>query len=469
MNTQWELYFLRREIARQKEAKRRKRRRNRVLCIIGCVFLAAVVAGGISTIRFYSSDYGRLKRAADQYDFRLAAVKMSQHVNQKYGMEVCSAGELSVSPWDPSNVRRYLGFRAVSEEDPGKVIYMLYLSKEQVVYLDTFQWEEISRDLKQEAVKATGLEQVCCDTMQYSEVDMRDPYYHCPWVAAGAYITTYQGNLEQFFEQEATARKDLPDTEKLGDLRINGVVALYFGDSLIPTMKERIGNPKLDYRESFEQGLKVLEEKYQIDIGAAVLFQKAFLEMEQMVESKESYSIFPTAWMDYGKGETFLNPAYTLLSFSYDQVFEPKAEKAAEGVYIFSTNGKRRMTGYTCETTEPPEEVRDLAEEELSGWKFDQTLLFYRNEKYNTKEYSISYAMAIDTETLYPDREISVIGWDGLEWKICQEEEQSGDPPDLTGRSVYQMEDGFMIFGDMDGYGTDTDHYGDKLYSILTR
>ena len=124
---------------------------------------------------------------------------------------------------------------------------------------------------------------------------------------------------------------------------------------------------------------------------------------------------------------------------------------------------------YTCETTEPPEEVRDLAEEELSGWKFDQTLLFYRNEKYNTKEYSISYAMAIDTETLYPDQGISVIGWDGLEWKICQEEEQSGDPPDLTGRSVYQMEDGFMIFGDMDGYGTDTDHYGDKLYSILTR
>ena len=96
--------------------------------------------------------------------------------------EGMSAGELSVSPWDPSNVRRYLGFRAVSEEDPGKVIYMLYLSKEQVVYLDTFQWEEISRDLKQEAVKATGLEQVCCDTMQYSEVDMRDPYYHCPWV-----------------------------------------------------------------------------------------------------------------------------------------------------------------------------------------------------------------------------------------------------------------------------------------------
>ena len=63
-----------------------------------------------------------------------------------------------------------------------------------------------------------------------------------------------------------------------------------------------------------------------------------------------------------------------------------------------STNGKRCMTGYTCETTEPPEEIRDLAEEELSGWKFDQHCCFIENEKYHTKEYSISYAMAIDTK-----------------------------------------------------------------------
>ncbi|MFR6163884.1 MAG: hypothetical protein ACLUJR_13390 [Mediterraneibacter gnavus] len=36
------------------------------------------------------------------------------------------------------------------------------------------------------------------------------------------------------------------------------------------------------------------------------------------------------------KGETFFSPAYTLLSLSYDQVFEPKAEKAAEGVCILN-------------------------------------------------------------------------------------------------------------------------------------
>ena len=154
------------------------------------------------------------------------------------------------------------------------------------------------------------------------------------------------------------------------------------------------------------------------------------------------------------KGRHFFSPAYTLLSLSYDQVFEPKAEKAAEGVYVFSTNGRRRMTGYTCKTTKPPEEVRDLAEKELSGWEFDQTLLFHRNENYSTQEYPIFLCLAIDAEKLYPDQEISVIGWDNLDWAVCQAKEQNLYPPNRTARATYQMEDGFMVFGDTDGYGT---------------
>lgn len=298
-------------------------------------------------------------------------------------------------------------------------------------------------------------------------MELSEPYYYCPWVAAGAYMTEYEGNLKQFFTEEVKVRQALPDIEKLGELRINGAFALYFGDSAVPTMRERIQNPNVDYREQFETGLKAIEEKYQIDIASAVLFQRVFLEMKQAVTEKESYSIFPTTWMEYGKGETFFSPAYTLLSLSYDQVFEPKAEKAAEGVYVFSTNGRRRMTGYTCKTTKPPEEVRDLAEKELSGWEFDQTLLFHRNENYSTQEYPISYALAIDAEKLYPDQEISVIGWDNLDWAVCQAKEQNLYPPNRTARATYQMEDGFMVFGDTDGYGTK--NYGDKLYSILTR
>ena len=132
------------------------------------------------------------------------------------------------------------------------------------MYLDTFQWEEISEDLMQEAAEKTGIDQVCCDTMQYSSVELSEPYYYCPWVAAGAYMTEYEGNLKQFFTEEVKVRQALPDIEKLGELRINGAFALYFGDSAVPTMRERIQNPNVDYREQFETGLKAIEEKYQI-------------------------------------------------------------------------------------------------------------------------------------------------------------------------------------------------------------
>lgn len=69
-------------------------------------------------------------------------------------------------------------------------------------------------------------------------------------------------------------------------------------------------------------------------------------------------------------------------------------------------------------------EVRDLAEKELSGWEFDQTLLFHRNENYSTQEYPISYALAIDAEKLYPDQRS--LSSDGIIWTgQCQAKEQS--------------------------------------------
>ena len=92
------------------------------------------------------------------------------------------------------------------------------------------------------------------------------------------------------------------------------------------------------------------------------------------------------------------------------------------------------------------------------------------------KEYDLEIERILDlrvgevleeTAKLYPDQEISVIGWDNLDWAVCQAKEQNLYPPNRTARATYQMEDGFMVFGDTDGYGTK--NYGDKLYSILTR
>ena len=71
-------------------------------------------------------------------------------------------------------------------------------------------------------------------------------------------------------------------------------------------------NPNVDYREQFETGLKAIEEKYQIDIASAVLFQRVFLEMKQAVTEKESYSIFSDD-MDgvWKRGDIFQSGIYT--------------------------------------------------------------------------------------------------------------------------------------------------------------
>lgn len=465
MKIQWELYFLRQEKELQK-AKRKKRKKQKIaICTVVCMLTLIILAGGISLYSFYNSDYGKLKRRIDQYDYRLASVKMAQYVNEKYGENVCNSDELSVNLWDPSDTRTYIGLRGVSQQDPGKQIYMIYLSKEEVVYLDTFQWDEISQELEREAIQKTGLKDVCCDTLVYSQITLRKRYHFCPWVATGAYITKYEGDLEQFFAQEKKVREGLPDTEQLEGLRINGGIAFYFGDTSIPTMRERIQNPSLEYKKQFESGLKEMEEKYQIDIASAVLFQNAFLKMKTVVEEKGSYSVFPTTFQDYGKGKTFFNPAYTLLSMSYDQIFAPKAEKAREGIYMFSINERERLNTYTCKETKPPADLNKFAEKELPDWQMDQTFLFQMQDKDEEEDYSVSYALAIDVEELYSKKEVSVIGWDTT-WEVYQLEEESPYPPRLNDYARYRMEDGFMIFTDRETYG---ENHKNKLYSILIK
>ena len=52
MNTQWELYFLRREIERQKIQKQRKKKRRIWIAGISGLLALVFLAGGISMVRF---------------------------------------------------------------------------------------------------------------------------------------------------------------------------------------------------------------------------------------------------------------------------------------------------------------------------------------------------------------------------------------------------------------------------------
>ena len=56
----------------------------------------------------------------------------------------------------------------------------------------------------------------------------------------------------------------------------------------------------------FEEGLKAMEEKYQVDIQSTVLYQKAYQEMKLALDEKMRSAVFPTKYIDYGEGAVFL-------------------------------------------------------------------------------------------------------------------------------------------------------------------
>ena len=82
--------------------------------------------------------------------------------------------------------------------------------------------------MEKEAAEATGLQEVSCDTYCFTDLDKGKLYYFCPWLAAGGYITKYEGNLAEFFQNEREAREALPAVEEMQGTRINGATCLSF-------------------------------------------------------------------------------------------------------------------------------------------------------------------------------------------------------------------------------------------------
>lgn len=470
-NLQWELYFVRQEKEAIKRRKQNSRKRLAGLVMAAVVLVLAAAAGGVSFFRSYYTEYGKLERAVKQDDYRLAAVKMAQYVNEKYGEGVCRSEQLTCKVWDPSDTREYLGIQAVSEEDPGKQIYMIYLSEEQVLYLDTYQWEEISSALEAEAAKRVGLQNVSCDRYRYTDLEMRKRFYFCPWAASAAYITKYEDDLDTFFAQEAEMRKKLPYADDLEELQINGAVALYFGDPEIPDMKKRLENPELSYAERFEQGLKGMGEKYQINIEAAVLYQDAYEAMEEVLEKKEDRRVNPGCYLDYGEKGMFFSPSYTVLSLSRGEVFRAEAEEAETGIYFCLTNGEKLLENYTYTTGEPEKELQEFAETAFADWQMAKTFSCKKTKGSPGKQ-GFYYTMVLDLEQLYPDQEVRILGWYLNEWREYTQKEWETYPQEKAADS-YVRDGSYRIIGTDFGYGENKDGFGehreDIMFSILTK
>ena len=198
---EWELYFIRQEIENQKTEQQRRLVKKRVRMITLSLVLLAGIIGGTAFVVSRSSEYGKLKSAVKRQDYRLQPYKWHSMSTKSTGQKCKTQKTWTALSGAPSNTRDYIGVRGVSRENPGEQVYMLYLSKEEAVYLDTFQWEEISVDLEKEAAEATGLQEVSCDTYCFTDLDKGKLYYFCPSLAVWKVISrNMRGIWRSFFK-----------------------------------------------------------------------------------------------------------------------------------------------------------------------------------------------------------------------------------------------------------------------------
>lgn len=447
MKLQWEMYFLRREKELEKERKQRqkKSRLSAVLLALCCIVLLGAVLWRSSSS---DSDYEKIKKAADAYDYRLPAAKMSGYLNQKYGEGTCRMEELNVHYWDPGTEREYLGFEGVYQNNRKKKVYLLYLSQNDFVFLDTFQWEEISEDLEQEAAALTGMPQVSVDTARAGDLSLSETDYYCPWRQAGAYISYYEGDLETFFREEEAARKALRGSEHLEEgLSINGCLALYFSADSVPDMAARVENPEAVDLERYEKSMVFLEEKYHLDLFSCVLVQSHYTELLSALAATDTYSFLPTRYADYHKGGSFYNLAFTLASYAYGDVYEIRAEKAAEGIYLFGEKQVPLSDIFPFQETKLQDGMEAAAEEALKGWEYQECFSLNSTEK--PSEY-INYpcVFAIDSETRYDGKNIALMEWGYSDWEIL--EDKTEYPAGIY--RDYHIQDGFYIINGRNGY-----------------
>ena len=371
---------------------------------------------------------------------------MSDYLNEKYGEGTCSADDLEVGQWFALNTNPYLCFRGQYMDNYTKVakkeVYMIFLSPWEVVFLDTFQWDEISEDLEAEAAAMTGLEEVCMDKAALSRTEFGEIYYYCPWLHSGGYITKYEGDLEGFFREEKKAREALSGsgiTEEYGG--INGAAALYFADPVTEDLRSRLENPQADYEKQYENALRKLEKKYDLTILSCVMIRDHYESIVQAVEAEE-HGVWPTEYKDYGPGQVFYNPAYTLLSYSYGEMKRPEAEKAAEGIHVVSPEGKEWLADYAYSERETQEEVLSLIRAQVPDWKAAQSFDFERREDVE-RITGIQCTVIIDAETLYPEAETGAAHNDYNGWELHQE--APACPAGTFSSGVFSRWDGFLV------------------------
>lgn len=162
-------------------------------------------------------------------------------------------------------------------------IYVFSMEEEgaqpETVCFDNRQVEEIAEALESEAEQLTGYADghLFLNTSLSDEIDDFD---------RNVFHTCYEGDLQQFFEEETKIRESLHGGY-LGNVR----AAFYGSDLQLDTMKKRLLNQEDAQSKALWNGLKKLETVYQIQCMGILLPREYYEELMQQEGSKEREDI----------------------------------------------------------------------------------------------------------------------------------------------------------------------------------
>ena len=301
---------------------------------------------------------------------------MIAHLEDKYGFAGLDSEELTLK-WhglywmDPP---MQVGFRGeIGKGNIGDLILIAWEEEGQAItyVFDNFQLRQINYDLGTVLLQELGLlEGEAFLSSAQSIFSLSQRYIFNPsWAGFHAH---YDGDLQQFFEEEAKIRNRINYGVFTNEVAVNpnGRVTLYIRDSEIGTMSDRLRNRDVSHLKALEEVLATKAEIYQIQILALVLPQSYYDEVIQSTTVDEYLrnntlnairSLSPTEGT-----APILPPLLTGWYHSKDerfssQLFMIEATEITDGVFVIkqSTQARLGLGPITVERSESIDEVEE--------------------------------------------------------------------------------------------------------------
>lgn len=382
-----------------KEEKKKKRKSLWVAAAL--VFLCAVAAGVWIKVRSHES-------SISEYE---AKKEIAVYLNQKYPQIQITEEKMELSERKVYSYEQRRSIRVGYYGTAGKDIQVCILTwkdaqgGEKILCFDDYQSEQVKKDMETELLKNLGTREGSVHLSANGDSRISELL----GISSACYHTRYEGDLTEFFRQEADNRSRLkngigqmkPEPGLAADLNLNGRCVVYLKDEGAETIAERLENQDSSRFAILEQVLKPKAEAWNLQMEGVVFpgeYYKKLMDTAGQDEYLKTYALDVGGNTYHSNEPPFAGPLVSAWYQSKDQKYEGKlyiqqVKKLADGIYWMNSEEKAEVREDVSDVLEFWEPMR---EEDL---KLNETILPEATEAFlkangisnkKTKNYKIS-------------------------------------------------------------------------------